>query len=107
MNENLAKGRYREFYERQLAFIAAKDVEGLIRLMGGDEAFTSKLDSLFSASGSMGAKLQKSRQAVAQFFKTANPSLPGPIPRGYPIVSENTLACPSSQIDQKQFHRRI
>ena len=31
MNENLAKGKYREFYERQLAFIAAKDVEGLIR----------------------------------------------------------------------------
>jgi len=30
MNENLAKGKYREFYERQLAFIAAKDVEGLI-----------------------------------------------------------------------------
>jgi hypothetical protein len=30
MIENLAKGAYREFYERQLAFIAAKDVEGLI-----------------------------------------------------------------------------
>jgi VWFA-related protein len=28
---------------------------------------------VFDASGSMGAKLQKSRQAVAQFFKTANP----------------------------------
>lgn len=28
---------------------------------------------VFDASGSMGAKLQKSRQAVAQFFKSANP----------------------------------
>jgi len=28
---------------------------------------------LFDTSGSMGPKLQKSRQAVAQFFKTANP----------------------------------
>ncbi len=28
---------------------------------------------VFDTSGSMGAKLQKSRQAVAQFFKTANP----------------------------------
>ncbi len=28
---------------------------------------------VFDASGSMGAKLQKARQAVAQFFKTANP----------------------------------
>lgn len=28
---------------------------------------------VFDASGSMGAKLQKSRQAVAQFFRTANP----------------------------------
>ena len=28
---------------------------------------------VFDASGSMGPKLQKSRQAVAQFFKTANP----------------------------------
>ena len=28
---------------------------------------------VFDTSGSMGSKLQKSRQAVAQFFKTANP----------------------------------
>src|ERR1700691_3642091 len=28
---------------------------------------------VFDCSGSMGAKLEKSRQAVAQFFKTANP----------------------------------
>jgi Ca-activated chloride channel family protein len=28
---------------------------------------------VFDTSGSMGAKLQKSRQAVAQFMKTANP----------------------------------
>ena len=28
---------------------------------------------VFDASGSMGSKLQKARQAAAQFFKTANP----------------------------------
>ncbi len=33
-----------------------QDVEGLIRLMGGDEAFARKLDSLFVVSGSMGAE---------------------------------------------------
>ena len=38
MNENLAKGRYREVYERQLAFIAAKDVEGLIRTNYAEDA---------------------------------------------------------------------
>jgi len=40
----------------QYTWLVPQDVEGLIRLMGGDEAFTSKLDSLFSASGSMGAE---------------------------------------------------
>jgi prepilin-type processing-associated H-X9-DG protein/prepilin-type N-terminal cleavage/methylation domain-containing protein len=39
-----------------------------------------------------------------EVFKTASPtSTFGPIPRGYPIVRENTLACPSSQIDSKVF----
>jgi len=39
---------------------------------------------VFDCSGSMGSKLDKSRQAVAQFFKTANPGgrvLPGGVPR--------------------------
>jgi predicted alpha-1,2-mannosidase len=34
----------------QYAFAAPQDVAGLIRLYGGDEAFTNKLDALFTAS---------------------------------------------------------
>lgn len=40
----------------QYTWLVPQDVEGLIRLMGGDEAFTTKLDSLFSVSGNMGAE---------------------------------------------------
>jgi predicted alpha-1,2-mannosidase len=40
----------------QYTWLVPQDVEGLIRLMGGDQAFTTKLDSLFSASGNMGAE---------------------------------------------------
>lgn len=38
----------------QYTWLVPQDVEGLIKLMGGDDAFTAKLDSLFTASGSMG-----------------------------------------------------
>jgi predicted alpha-1,2-mannosidase len=40
----------------QYTWLVPQDVEGLIRLMGGDDAFTTKLDSLFSVSGDMGAE---------------------------------------------------
>ena len=40
----------------QYTWLVPQDVEGLIRLMGGDEAFTRKLDSLFTAKGNMGDK---------------------------------------------------
>lgn len=39
----------------QYTWLVPQDVEGLISLMGGDEAFTNKLDSLFTAKGDMGA----------------------------------------------------
>jgi len=39
----------------------------------GSEDSPLSLGIVFDASGSMGQKLSKSRQAVAQFFKTANP----------------------------------
>ncbi len=38
----------------QYTWLVPQDVEGLIRLMGGDEPFVSKLDSLFAAKGNMG-----------------------------------------------------
>ncbi|MDP4148688.1 MAG: GH92 family glycosyl hydrolase [Bacteroidota bacterium] len=40
----------------QYTWLVPQDVEGLIGLMGGDEAFTNKLDSLFIVNGSMGAE---------------------------------------------------
>lgn len=38
----------------QYTWLVPQDVEGLIELMGGDQAFSTKLDSLFSAEGYMG-----------------------------------------------------
>ena len=47
-------------------------VEQSISQFASDDAPLS-IGLVFDASGSMGAKLSKSRQAAAQFFKTANP----------------------------------
>ncbi len=38
----------------QYTWLVPQDVEGIIRLQGGDAAFTSKLDSLFLAQGNLG-----------------------------------------------------
>ena len=38
----------------QYTWLVPQDVEGIVRLQGGEEAFTEKLDSLFSVKGSMG-----------------------------------------------------
>ncbi|MGI4760864.1 MAG: GH92 family glycosyl hydrolase [Janthinobacterium lividum] len=40
----------------QYTWLVPQDVEGLIGLMGGEKAFSQKLDSLFVAKGSMGAE---------------------------------------------------
>jgi len=40
----------------QYTWLVPQDVKGLIRLMGGDDAFVSKLDSLFLVKGDMGDK---------------------------------------------------
>jgi Ca-activated chloride channel homolog len=47
-------------------------IEQTIRDFSSEEAPLS-IGLVFDTSGSMGSKLQKSRQAAAQFFKTANP----------------------------------
>ncbi len=47
-------------------------IEQTIRDFSSEEAPLS-IGLVFDTSGSMGPKLQKSRQAAAQFFKTANP----------------------------------
>ena len=46
--------------EQKLAYFASEDAP-------------LSVGFVFDTSGSMGSKLEKSRQAVAQFFKTANP----------------------------------
>ncbi|WP_442591066.1 GH92 family glycosyl hydrolase [Pedobacter sp. AW31-3R] len=40
----------------QYLWLVPHDVEGLIGLLGGEKPFTAKLDSLFTATGSMGAE---------------------------------------------------
>src|ERR1700690_858398 len=47
-------------------------VEQVIAQFSAEDAPLS-VGIVFDTSGSMGSKLQKSREAVAQFFKTANP----------------------------------
>jgi Ca-activated chloride channel family protein len=59
----LEKEHFRIFEDRDEQTIAS---------FGSEDAPLS-LGIIFDASGSMGQKLTKSRQAVAQFFKTANP----------------------------------
>ncbi|HTL07345.1 MAG TPA: GH92 family glycosyl hydrolase [Chitinophagaceae bacterium] len=40
----------------QYSFLVPQDVEGLIRLQGGDQRFIAKLDALFTAKGEMGSE---------------------------------------------------
>jgi predicted alpha-1,2-mannosidase len=49
-------GDYTEGNAWQYTWLVPHDVEGLIRLFGGDDRFTIKLDSLFTVSGDMGDK---------------------------------------------------
>jgi len=47
-------GDYTEGNAWQYAWLAPQDVEGLIKLYGGDKHFTTKLDSLFVVTGDLG-----------------------------------------------------
>lgn len=58
--------------EREHFRIFEDKVEQEIKQFSSEDAPLS-VGIVFDTSGSMGAKLQKSRQAVVQFFKTANP----------------------------------
>lgn len=50
-------GDYTEGNAWQYAWLVPQDVEGLIKLFGGDQPFTTKLDSLFVVKGDMGEKV--------------------------------------------------
>jgi VWFA-related protein len=58
--------------EREHFRLFEDKVEQEIKQFSSEDAPLS-VGIVFDTSGSMGSKLQKSRQAVAQFFKTANP----------------------------------
>jgi predicted alpha-1,2-mannosidase len=49
-------GDYTEGNAWQYTWLVPQDVEGLIKLFGGDHQFIAKLDSLFTVSGDMGDK---------------------------------------------------
>ncbi|TWR24934.1 glycoside hydrolase family 92 protein [Mucilaginibacter achroorhodeus] len=50
------KDDYTEGNAWQYTWLVPHDVEGLIKLLGGEKSFTKKLDSLFTVSGDLGAE---------------------------------------------------
>ena len=66
------KGDFTEGNGWQYTWLVPQDVEGLIRLMGGDEAFTRKLDSLFTAEGNMGAEASSDISGLIGMYAHGN-----------------------------------
>ena len=56
----------------QYTWLVPQDVEGLIQLMGGDDAFTRKLDSLFTATGNMGAQASNDISGLIGMYAHGN-----------------------------------
>lgn len=66
------KGDFTEGNGWQYTWLVPQDVEGLISLMGGDDAFTKKLDSLFVASGDMGAEASNDISGLIGMYAHGN-----------------------------------
>lgn len=66
------KGDFTEGNGWQYTWLVPQDVEGLINLMGGDEAFTRKLDSLFTAKGDMGAEASSDISGLIGMYAHGN-----------------------------------
>ncbi|RFS23024.1 glycoside hydrolase family 92 protein [Chitinophaga silvatica] len=66
------KGDFTEGNGWQYTWLVPQDVEGLIQLMGGDEAFTRKLDSLFTAKGDMGAEASSDISGLIGMYAHGN-----------------------------------
>jgi predicted alpha-1,2-mannosidase len=66
------KGDFTEGNGWQYTWLVPQDVEGLISLMGGDEPFTKKLDSLFVAKGSMGAEASNDISGLIGMYAHGN-----------------------------------
>lgn len=56
----------------QYTWLVPQDVEGLINLMGGDDAFTKKLDSLFTVSGYMGKEASSDISGLIGMYAHGN-----------------------------------
>lgn len=66
------KGDFTEGNGWQYTWLVPQDVEGLVRLMGGDEAFTRKLDSLFTAKGDMGTEASSDISGLIGMYAHGN-----------------------------------
>lgn len=66
------KGDFTEGNGWQYTWLVPQDVEGLINLMGGDDAFTHKLDSLFTAKGDMGAQASNDISGLIGMYAHGN-----------------------------------
>lgn len=66
------KGDFTEGNGWQYTWLVPQDVEGLISLMGGDDAFTKKLDSLFVAKGDMGAQASNDISGLIGMYAHGN-----------------------------------
>lgn len=56
----------------QYTFLVPQDVEGLIKLMGGDRAFIRKLDSLFVVTGDMGPEASSDISGLIGMYAHGN-----------------------------------
>lgn len=66
------KGDFTEGNGWQYTWLVPQDVEGLISLMGGDDAFTRKLDSLFTAKGDMGTEASSDISGLIGMYAHGN-----------------------------------
>ncbi|WPV64916.1 GH92 family glycosyl hydrolase [Chitinophaga sp. LS1] len=65
-------GDFTEGNAWQYTWLVPQDPEGLIALLGGDEPFTKKLDSLFTASGDMGDKASSDISGLIGMYAHGN-----------------------------------
>lgn len=65
-------GDFTEGNAWQYTWLVPQDPEGLIALLGGDEPFTAKLDSLFTAKGDMGEKASSDISGLIGMYAHGN-----------------------------------
>jgi predicted alpha-1,2-mannosidase len=66
------KGDFTEGNGWQYTWLVPQDVEGLIKLMGGDKAFTQKFDQFFMVTGDMGAEASSDISGLIGMYAHGN-----------------------------------